>query len=141
MRMSDWSSDVCSSDLSARDDDAADDQAGARPLVLVLFGRADVAIAIAEFGAAPVVHPDMARGIAPLPPGVATSTKPAHQLDPIVRRDIALLIPVVARLTRNRPRIISDRLRQPRGTTGISTIPLTHVRSAHVRTTQLHPRP
>src|SRR3546814_20589124 len=119
MRMSDWSSDVCSSDLSARDDDAADDQAGARPLVLVLFGRADVAIAIAEFGAAPVVHPDMARGIAPLPPGVATSTKPAHQLDPIVRRDIALLIAVVARFTANRPRIIFDRLRQRRGITAI----------------------
>src|SRR3546814_13981000 len=62
---------------SARDDDAADDQAGARSLVLVLFGRPDVAIAIAEFGAAPVVHPDMARGIAPLPPGVAPSAKPA----------------------------------------------------------------
>src|SRR3546814_10531689 len=129
VRISDWSSDVCSSDLrlagcgllllalareqreqSARDDDAADDQAGARPLVLVLFGRADVAIAIAEFGAAPVVHPDMARGIAPLPPGVATSTKPAHQLDPIVRRDIALLIAVVARFTANRPDRKSTRL-------------------------------
>src|SRR3546814_9117811 len=102
---------------SARDDDAADDQAGARSLVLVLFGRPDVAIAIAEFSAAPVVHPAMARGIAPLPPGVATSTKPAHQLDPIVRRDIALLIAVVARFTANRPRIIFDRLPQRRGIT------------------------
>src|SRR3546814_7368627 len=61
----------------------------------------------------------MARGIAPLPPGVATSTKPAHQLDPIVRRDIALLIAVAARFTANRPRIIFDRLRQRRGIAAI----------------------
>src|SRR3546814_14358459 len=118
MRISDWSSDVCSSDL---------------PLVLVLFGRADVAIAIAEFGAAPVVHPDMARGIAPLPPGVATSTKPAHQLDPIVRRDIALLIAVVARFTANRPRIIFDRLRQRRGITAILGIAIAEFGAAPAR--------
>src|SRR3546814_14027850 len=127
MRMSDWSSDVCSSDLSARDDDAADDQAGARPLVLVLFGRADVAIAIAEFGAAPVVHPDMARGITPLPPGVATYTKPPHQPDAIVRRDIALLMPVVERFTENRPRIIFVRLRHVRGIDTIVGIALAEI--------------
>src|SRR3546814_5310161 len=46
-------------------------------------------------------------------------SKPAHQLDPIVRRDTALLIAVVARFTANRPRIIFDRLRQRRGITAI----------------------
>src|SRR3546814_18404424 len=128
MRISDWSSDVCSSDL-----------AGARPLVLVLFGRADVAIAIAEFGAAPVVHPDMARGIAPLPPGVATSTQPAHQLDPIVRGDIALLIAVVARFTANRPRIIFDRLRKRRGITTLVGIAIAELGAAPHRPTDLLP--
>src|SRR3546814_19505519 len=75
----------------------------------------------------------MARGIAPLPPGVATSTKPAHQLDPIVRRDIALLIAVVARFTANRPRIIFDRLRQRRGITAIVGIAIAEFGAAPAR--------
>src|SRR3546814_15180105 len=75
----------------------------------------------------------MARGIAPLPPGVATSTKPAHQLDPIVRRDIALLIAVVARFTANRPRIIFDRLRQRRGITAIVGLAIAELGAAPAR--------
>src|SRR3546814_12255988 len=38
--------------------------------------------------------------------------EPAHQLDAVVRRDIALLIAIAPRFAADRPRIIVDRLRQ-----------------------------
>src|SRR3546814_15937395 len=60
-------------------------------------------------------------------------SKPANQLDPIVRRDTALLIAVVARFTANRPRIIFDRLRQRGGITAIVGIAIAEFGAAHAR--------
>src|SRR3546814_17768202 len=58
---------------------------------------------------------------------------PAHQLDPIVRRDIAWMIAVVARFTANRPRIIFDRLRQRRGIAAIVGIAIAEFGAAPAR--------